>query len=114
MSTQSFDSAPSWRATTLAPMLARLPAGTAAGLAVLGVLAAAIIGAGAVLPLDGEPAEWVHWLVLGAALPVAAICAARLPADALLFQLLAMAGAAAVGWYVIRVERWVAVPLGIV
>jgi hypothetical protein len=95
-------------------MLARLPAGAADGLAVLGVLAAAIIGAGAALPLDGEPAEWVHWLVLGAALPVAAICAARLPADALLFQLLAMAGAAAVGWYVVRVERWIAVPLGIV
>ena len=53
MGTQSLGGTPSWRATTLAGMLARLPAGAADGLAVLGVLAAVGFGTGQVVRKEG-------------------------------------------------------------
>lgn len=86
---------------------------TLVGLAVAGFIAVVLAAAYLWLPVTGEAAEWGFWGLLGVAVPAAVAWLAHPRAPAVVARALAIVGAGAVGWYVLRVGAWIALPLSV-
>src|SRR5262245_39755634 len=80
-------------------------------LAIAAILCLTLVAGRLALPVSAESYEWAQYLLLGAAMPLAAVWLARVRRPPWLVQALAATGTAAALLYVGASGRWIALPI---